>query len=204
MDPFDRSRDKGPSSWDLRHNFVANFTYDLPFGTNQTGAAGKILGGWQTSGILNLNTGNPSVVSIRFNNSRNLVIPSFNPSERPNLVAGKDNNPVLGGPDKYLDASSFVVATPGTLGNLGRNTITQPGLATLDFSLVKNTYVSEEVNVQFRAEFFNIFNRANFAAPNGTVFSSSRSPTRVSGSFGRITRTRTTARQVQFALKILF
>jgi hypothetical protein len=183
---------------------VANFTYDLPFGANQAGAAGKILGGWQTSGILNMNTGNPSFVSIRFNNSRNLQIPSFNPSERPDLVPGTDNNPVLGGPDKYLDASSFVVATPGTMGNLGRNTITQPGLVTLDFSLVKNTYVSEQVNFQFRAEFFNIFNRANFAAPNGTVFSSSRNPTSVSGSFGRITRTRTTGRQIQFALKILF
>ncbi|MCZ6769598.1 MAG: carboxypeptidase regulatory-like domain-containing protein [Acidobacteria bacterium] len=204
MDPFDRSRDKGPSSWDLRHNFVANFTYDLPFGANQTGAAGKILGGWQTSGILNMNTGNPSFVSIRFNNSRNLQIPSFNASERPDLIPGTDNNPVLGGPDQYLDPSSFVVATPGTMGNLGRNTITQPGLVTLDFSLVKNTYVSEQVNFQFRAEFFNIFNRANFAAPSTNVFSSSRNPTRVSGSFGRITRTRTTSRQIQFALKILF
>ena len=204
MDPFDRSRDRGPSSWDLRHNFVANFTYDLPFGSGMGGAAERLLGGWQTSGILNMNTGNPSVVTVRFNNSRNGIIPSFNPSERPDLVAGKDNNPVLGGPDKYLDASSFVVAEPGTMGNLGRNTITQPGLVTFDFSLIKETYVSEEVSVQFRAEFFNLFNRANFAAPSGTVFSSSRSPDRVSGSFGRIRRTKTSSRQIQFALKLLF
>ena len=204
MDPFDRSRDRGPSSWDLRHNFVANFTYELPFASGLGGAAGRILGGWQTSGILNMNTGHPSVVTVRFNNSRNGIIPSFNPSERPDLIPGKDNNPVLGGPDKYLDASSFVVAAPGTLGNLGRNTITQPGLVTFDFSLIKNTTVSEEVSVQFRAEFFNLFNRANFAAPRGTVFSSSRNPTRVSGSFGRIRATRSTARQIQFALKLLF
>ena len=204
MDPFDRSRDRGPSSWDLRHNLVANFTYDLPFGSGMGGAAERLLGGWQTSGILNMNTGNPSVVTVRFNNSRNGIIPSFNPSERPDLVAGKDNNPVLGGPDKYLDASSFVVAEPGTMGDLGRNTITQPGLVTFDFSLIKETYVSEEVSVQFRAEFFNLFNRANFAAPSGTVFSSSRSPDRVSGSFGRIRRTKTSSRQIQFALKLLF
>ena len=213
MDPFDRSRDRGPSSWDLRHNFVANFTYELPFAAGMGGAAERILGGWQTSGILNMNTGNPSVVSIRFNHSRNGIIPSFNPSERPDLVPGRDNNPVLGGPDRYLDASAFQVAdsdpsTPGIqggiLGNLGRNTITQPGLVTFDFSLLKDTYVSEEVSVQFRAEFFNLFNRANFAAPRGTVFSSSRNLTRPSGSFGRITRTKTTARQIQFALKLLF
>jgi hypothetical protein len=204
MDPFDRSRDRGPSSWDLRHNFVANFTYDLPFTAGIGGASEKILGGWKTSGILNMNTGNPSVVSIRFNNSRNGIIPSFNPSERPDLIPGKDNNPVLGGPDKYLDPSSFRVAKPGTMGDLGRNTITQPGLVTFDFSLLKDTYVSEGASVQFRAEFFNLFNRANFAAPRGTVFSSSRNPTRPSGSFGRITRTKTTSRQIQFALKLIF
>jgi hypothetical protein len=151
-----------------------------------------------------MNTGNPSVVSIRFNNSRNGIIPSFNPSERPDLIPGKDNNPVLGGPDKYLDPSSFRVAKPGTMGDLGRNTITQPGLVTFDFSLLKDTYVSEGASVQFRAEFFNLFNRANFAAPRGTVFSSSRNPTRPSGSFGRITRTKTTSRQIQFALKLIF
>ena len=203
MDPFDPSLDRGRSSWDIRHNFVLNFTYDLPFGRNQTGAAGKILGGWQTSGILNLHTGPPFTATVRFNNSRNLNTPAIPiPVERPNLKAGADNNPVLGGPDRYVDSSPFEVADVGTLGDLGRNTIDKPGHATFDFSLNKNTYVSEQVNVQFRAEFFNIFNRANFGTPSGVVFSRPGAP--ATNSFGRIRSTNTTSRQIQFALKILF
>ncbi|MBI2822910.1 MAG: TonB-dependent receptor [Acidobacteria bacterium] len=203
MDPFDRSRDRGRSSWDLRHNFVFNFSYDLPFGANRRGAASWLLSGWQTHGILNLNSGVPASVTVSFNRSRNLNTPSVAaPVERPDLKPGSTNNPVRGGADQYLDAAPFQLHEAGTLGNVGRNTVTGPGLATFDLSLLKKIRTSEQSQVQFRFEFFNLFNRANFNLPNGSVFTSAAGVP--SGSFGRITSTRTTSRQIQIALKFLF
>jgi len=99
---------------------------------------------------------------------------------------------------------------PGTCanlrGNLGRNIVVGPGLSKLDFSVFKNNYVkriSENFNAQFRAEFFNILNRANFASPtdNLSVFDQTGQPT---GSAGLLTSTQTTSRQIQFALKLIW
>ena len=89
----------------------------------------------------------------------------------------------------------------GYFGNLGRNTLTGPGLATLDFSLLKNLNLSETKRLQFRAEFFNLFNHANFALPDFDPFLSNG--TRDSRA-GKITSTNTTARQIQFGLKFIF
>jgi hypothetical protein len=96
---------------------------------------------------------------------------------------------------------------PGTcqnlIGNGGRNEIVGPGLVNVDFSLVKNNYIKEKFNVQFRAEFFNIFNHSNFSSPiaNDTLFDQTGAP--VAGA-GLITQTSTTSRQIQFALKLIF
>ncbi|MCZ6489138.1 MAG: hypothetical protein O7A06_01235 [Acidobacteria bacterium] len=120
---------------------------------------------------------------------------------RVDLAPGGNTNPVLGGPDRYYDASQFVVPQLGFFGNVGRNTLTSPGLFTFDFSLFKNINVTESSHFQFRAEFFNIFNRANFGDPNTTPFRSSGA---VNNSAGQITRTVTAARQIQFGLKFLF
>ena len=91
-------------------------------------------------------------------------------------------------------------------GNLGRNTLIGPGLVNFDFSLFKNNFVkrvSDAFNVQFRAEFFNIINRANFAPPldNRNVFDSAGNPI---GNAGLITSTQTPSRQIQFALKLIW
>ncbi|MDA2924413.1 hypothetical protein MYX65_07105 [Acidobacteria bacterium AH-259-L09] len=94
--------------------------------------------------------------------------------------------------------------SPNSLGNIGRNTLTSPGLITFDFGVSKSFTLREETKLQFRAEFFNLFNRANFAQPNMNVWggvpgSEVRNPTA-----GTITETTTPSRQIQFALKILF
>jgi len=115
--------------------------------------------------------------------------------EKPDLVAGADHNPVLGGPDQYFDSSAFVTPPSNTLGNVGRSTLIGPGVANVDLSFAKNTAVGEYVNVQFRAEFFNIFNRANFALPNVGIDSASA---------GRIEETVLTNRQIQFGLRVEF
>jgi hypothetical protein len=135
---------------------------------------------------------------------------------RPNLIPGGNNNPVLGGPDLYYDPTQFTSSTctgtvacvrgdpgyrEGYWGNLGRNTLTGPGLATLDFSLLKNLNLTETKRLQFRAEFFNLLNHANFALPNFAPFLNTglRDP-----EAGKIFSTNTSARQIQFALKFLF
>ena len=107
----------------------------------------------------------------------------------------------LATPDLYLDPCAFSFSDPQFFGNIGRNTVIGPGLATVDFSLVKNFPIREKARMQFRGEFFNILNRANFTNPSLSVFDSRG---RASGTVGRINSTSTSARQIQFGLKISF
>jgi hypothetical protein len=141
---------------------------------------------------------------------------------RPNLVPGASNNPTegafqpctafpataarqagleFGGPDLYFDPCAFSFADPQFFGSIGRNTVIGPGLATVDFSLVKSFPLRENTNLQFRSEFFNILNRANFRNPSSSAFDGQA---RASNTAGRITSTATTARQIQFGLKLTF
>ena len=112
-----------------------------------------------------------------------------------------------GNPNHYIKTQCLAFPKPANrLGNLGRNTVIGPGLANLDFSLFKNNRIrriSEDFNVQFRAEFFNVFNRANFASPtdNHTVFDQTGRPI---SSAGLIDSTQTPSRQIQFALKLIW
>jgi len=118
------------------------------------------------------------------------------------LIPGKTNNPNTGDPNAWFGDTedNFQLQELGYYGTLGRNTAEAPGIATLDLSINKTTSLGERVGLQFRAEFFNIFNRANWGAPNLTSFSRGRA----SSSFGEITRTTTTSRQIQFGVKIVF
>jgi hypothetical protein len=121
--------------------------------------------------------------------------------QRPDLVAGRSTNPILGGPDRYYDPAAFALPAPGFFGNLGRNTLIGPGLAMVDMSVNKRFRISEQVTLQFRTEMFNVLNRPNFGIPVArTVFTSS-GPV---GSAGRITSTLTSARQLQLGLKLTF
>lgn len=201
MDPYDRSRDRGLSCFDLRHNLSLNFGYDMP-GADMRGLLGQLIGGWKLGGIANFHTGAPAVVILGFQHSRIGNTGTASQAGRPNLKPGASNNPVLGGPDRYLDPSSFVLQEAGTMGDLGRNTIISPGLATFNGSLAKDFRITEERKVEFRAEFFNLFNRANFGPANGSVFTSANGV--VPSNFGRISSTITTARQIQFGLKVVF
>jgi hypothetical protein len=186
----------------VRHNFVFNFSYALPFGGDSSGLSRAALAGWQVSGILTLSGGNPRSALLGFNRSRNLnALSSLSVSDRPNVKAGADTNPVAGGVLNYWESSSFELSPAGTQGNVGRNTLITPGQATFDMSLVKNIALGGERSVQLRAEFFNLFNRANFGTPTTSVFTSATGP---NPSFGRITSTSTSARQGQLAVKLLF
>jgi len=120
------------------------------------------------------------------------------PFANPNFIG----NSILGTPTKWFNPAAFLQPPPnsGFWGNLSRNNLTGPGLATWDFSTIKNTTLHERLSLQFRAEIFNLLNRANFNTPNLIVFT----PSGLSGTAGAINSTSTTARQVQFALKLLW
>lgn len=199
-----RKADRGLSSFDIRHNFVANATYDLPFGAGHnwggsaSGVGSALISGWQLSSIVSLATGLPLTIQTGFNRSNN---GDFLSPDRPDLLTGANNNPVLGGPDQYFDPSVFVLPEAGTHGDLTRGTVITPGFASVDFSVVKNNRFGESGNVQFRAEFFNILNRPNFGLPEASLFQSNGSRR---GTAGRIQSTVNTSRQIQFSLKLMF
>ena len=202
LNPLDTASEKGPSNFDVPNVFTLNATVDLP-GQNLGGARAKLLGGWRLSAIVTVADGVPETLLLGYDNCRCLngfLLGFAGTDNRPDLIPGGDNNPVLGGPDKYFDPSQFVAGPEGFYGTLGRNTLRIPGVSQLDLALIKNTPLSEKANLQFRAEFFNLFNRPNFADPDTVLFRRGRR----NGAAGRITRTTTTSRQIQFGLKIVF
>lgn len=196
-------KERAVAPFDVRHNFNANFTYDLP-GRHLTGASGKLLGGWELSGILSLQSGNPFQVSTG-------VLPAYMASgfvgDYPDVKPGNkgyryNNRNPNGGANGYFDPNSFTVPTPGLVGNAGRSLLIGPGIAKFDFVLVKQTPINERINLQFRSEFFNIFNRANFGFPNGRIFANASGA--LAGAVGTITNTTTSSRQIQFAMRLFF
>lgn len=205
MFPLNPKLDWGPSTYDVRNLAVINGTYDLPIGHGKSwlgdasGWKERFVGGWALSAILTLQDGFPFTPQLGYNpsnngDSRDPVRPSYNPAFTGPII--------LGSPNEYFNPNAFLPPIPGTYGNVGRDVLTGPGLADLDFSVIKNTHVTERVNLQFRAELFNILNRVNFGTPNAVVFSSA-SPTPASTA-GLITSTSTTSRQIQFGLKLQF
>jgi hypothetical protein len=201
--PLDLSADYGRGSFDVRHSATINATYDLPFGEGKAFHGGKwanrTAGGWQLSAIETLQSGLPFTPQLSYNpandgDSRNPVRPSWNPDFSGRIIEG--------GPNQYFNPAAFIQPLAGTYGNVGRNILQGAGLATTDFSLAKKFAVSERVHIQFRAEFFNAFNRVNLNTPNPVVYTAATggpSPTA-----GVITSTATTSRQIQFGAKVLF
>jgi Carboxypeptidase regulatory-like domain/TonB dependent receptor len=183
QDSYDFNGDRGLSDFDARHRFVFNGIYDLPFRGN------CLLDGWQLAAIVQLQSGSP--INVVTNNT---TVNGINNTLRPNVTG-----PIatIGTVEKWFDTSVFT-AVP-RFGNLGRNVVIGPGFSNTDFAIIKNTKVGETLRVQFRAEFFDLFNHANFGAPGNVVgtpafgqITSTRFPTGESGS----------SRQIQFAVKV--
>jgi hypothetical protein len=181
--------DRGLSSFDLRQRLSLSYFYDLPLGK------GRLRGGWQTFGIWTFQSGRPFTVALladldNSNTGRSTL--GFGANDRPNLV----RSPALAAPTPglWFDTAAFTMPPYGSFGNAGRNILTGPGLGNVNVSLVKNTRLAERVSLQFRAEAFNLFDRANFDLPD--IFFGS--PT-----FGRISSAGS-PRRMQFGLKLLF
>jgi hypothetical protein len=196
--------DYGRASFDVRNTAVINATYDLPFGRKIASGDNRwwnaAFGNWQLSGIETLVSGLPFTPQLSYNpsndgDSRNPVRPSLNPAFSGSIIEG--------GPGQYFNPNAFIQPLANTYGNAPRNFMQGPALAETDFSVAKKFLFTERINLQFRAELFNIFNRTNFNNPNPVVFTSATSVL-PSATAGVITSTSTTSRQVQFGLKLLW
>ena len=203
LDRNDLRRDWGPSALNITSQVSISAHYELPFGDGKHwrssggGFENRLIGGWEINGIAALLSGFPFTPQIGSNSSGDGD--TRNP-DRPSVYPSFSGPVLLQSPDQWFNPSAFILPAPGTYGNLGRGTLTGPGLATLDVSLSKDTVVCERSKLQFRAEFFNVLNRANFATPNPIVFSNGA----FSSSAGLITSTTTTSRQIQFGFKVVF
>ena len=182
---------RGPSGFDVKHRAVTSYVYELPFGKGKrwlsdNAVVGKIVGGWQMSGISTLTTGRPFNVSLA--SGVNNGAPSW-----PNRIgSGKLDNP---DPFRWFNPADFVAPEPNTYGNVARGVLYSPGHVNFDTSFVKNTSIGERYNLQFRFEMFNMFNTPAFGFPNAAI----GSPT-----VGRITSTVADNRSLQMALKFEF
>jgi len=214
QDPFDARSERALSDFDARNNFVGNFLYDLPFGKgrqfggNLTGAVGTLVSGWSTGGIVTLRSGFPFGVALGFDRAGNGV--DNVQSQRPNAAPGVNlSNATTGDPMRFVDPSFFQLQPAGFYGNLGRNALRGPDLRSFDMSLTKKTAITERLRSEFRFEAFNLFNRTNFAPPEAfnriiyTGVDSTGAPV-LNPTFGQLTRTATSLRQLQFGLKFLW
>ena len=185
QDSYDVRGDRGLSDYDVRHRFVWSGMYELPFTGHQ------LVEGWQLAAIVQAQSGNP-VNIVTSNSTLNGV---------PNTVRPDVTGPIriLGEVDRWFDTSVFT-AVP-RFGNFGRNVIIGPGFHTVDLSLRKRTRIGAKLNIDLRAEIFDLFNHANFGQPGNVVGSVD---------FGKITSTRFptgdsgSSRQVQLALNVSF
>jgi Carboxypeptidase regulatory-like domain len=201
--PFYRGLNRGVASFSLAHQFNTNFSYQLPFGSGQRfgssagGVIDRIIGGWQWNGSVRVEGGFPFTPLTGSNTSgtgdnSNSDVPNWNPNFKGPVILGR--------PDQWFDPRAFVLPAQGTFGNVARGSLRGPGLFNFDTSLFKKVRITEGLNLQFRAEAFNVLNHANFGYPNEVVFQGND----YSSSAGVITNTATTSRQIQFALKLLF
>ena len=189
-DIFNLSQERGRLA--PKHRYVGSFIWELPKLANAHPVAKHVLGGWETNGILTLQSGP--------------YLTFFSGGDRNNNGQGRDRADLIGNPfldtgrsrgeviERYYNPAAFAPNGPGSLGNSGRGILAGPGLATVDFGLLKNIPVHEDYRLQFRAEFFNLFNRVNLLGPIVNV---------THARAGAITETRD-PRVIQMALKFIF
>jgi hypothetical protein len=200
---YRKELNRGVSSYSLAQQFSAYYSYLLPFGNGQrfgsgaTGVVDKLIGGWQWNGSVRVAGGFP-FTPLTGSNTTGTGDPSI--SEVPNWNPDFKGKLILGKPDQWFDPRAFVLPLQGTFGNVSRGALRGPGLFMVDSSLLKRVRIGEGLNLQFRAEAFNVLNHPNFSYPNEVLFQG----TEYSPSGGVITATATTSRQIQFALKLLF
>jgi hypothetical protein len=206
---FDRKGSRGPSDFDVRNNFVANVVYELP-------GRGRLLGGWQVSGVASVHSGLPFTPVLAFDNAD---VQSLLTAERPDLVGNPDagvcpNGDRVGTVSCWFNLSAFAVPPAGQFGNAGRNILRGPAFAQLDEALHKDFAITERRKITLGVEAYNLFNHPNFGVPSNT-----QSPLALGGNgdavfkdaagnfadnAGQILTTAGTARQIQLVGRFTF
>ena len=197
--------EKGPTSFDVKFMNVTSVVYQLPFGTGRTFGAHwnpvlkALLGDWELNAINTANTGNP--INVYYSPSAANDVTGLTQDWRgeaflrPNVTGSsisQSNSALI---NNYFAGYTFTTPPPSApFGNLSRNAFRTPGLEQWDLGVDKNFHVTERANLQFRSEFFNVLNHTNLGLPN---------PVTTNSAFGTI-RTTFPARQIQFALKLMF
>jgi TonB dependent receptor len=196
QDSFCRACDKASSDDDIRHTFNLSAVYALPF-------KNRIWGNWEISAIGTAQTGLPVNITVDRSNSAVPGLFAISGEMRPNYVPGTSLTPAAGSnPNDWINLAAFAVPANQTFGNLGRNIFRAPAISQLDMGLSKFVTIKERLNLRFRADLFNVFNRAQFGAPNADISASN---------FGTITSTissyatgRGTPRELQLSAKVSF
>jgi hypothetical protein len=208
QDSFCRACDKASSDDDVRQLFNLSAVYQLPFGAGRRhlssrGVAQTIFGGWTMSAIATSQTGLPFNITITRSNGSVPGDLAISGEERPNYVYGVSLTPPGGStPQEWVNPAAFSTPASGTFGDLGRNAFRARGISDVDLALAKDFSLTERVHIHFRADVFNVFNRAQYGAPNANLSASN---------FGVITSTissyatgRGTPREFQLSGKISF
>ncbi len=200
---YDISGNKGLSNFDRRNRFILNYVWDLPFGhgkkfLDKGGITDAIVGGWQWGGVATIESGTPFTVQL----TANVSGIASSSADRPNCVS----NPNTGAPDtvaEWFNVNAFapnttIVPAAGSpyklLGTCGRNTVEGPPVRNFDTTLAKNFSLTERTHLEFRADFFDLFNHPNFNTPNRYFGTST---------FGQITSAQL-PRLIQFGLRLSF
>ena len=202
------SCERGLSIFDARHRFVSSVLYEPPFGKGRRflnhGVASAIAGGWELSSIVTFSSGFPEYISDGVDRSNTAV-----GNDRPNATGASTSlsNPTTG---EWFNIQAFALQPLGTFGNVGRDVVTGPGIASWDFSTLRNFNFTERRYLQFRFEAFNAANHPNWGDPgvsmNANQLTSAGVPIPGTGAFGQITSTRSgiDMRELQFSLKLIF
>ena len=215
--PFLPTKDEyGPSAYDIRHNFVANAVYPLPWHLGgrraaQNGFVNQIASGWSVSGLAKLSSGVPFNLSGSISSSQRTCttfpcLDTLPPDITTTPLQKSSRNP-----SAYFNLNAFQLPPVGHLGHVSRHMVSGPAIVAYDMSVAKDLSFGRDfhgIRGQFRVDSFNIFNRANFGLPNGTLYlqqGTAAAPTfSQNPAAGKITNTSTNPRQFQFAFRILF
>lgn len=188
-DPTDFRLNYGPSDSDVRNRFTASYIYELPKLRSAHGIVAGLINDWQNQGIVDWQTGSPYSI-----NSNNDTAATGIGGDYADFVSGVSINPAHRGVSSYFNPAAFQEAANATYGDTSRNFLNGPSLVNVNFSLFKEFPLREAGKLQFRSEFFNLFNHPNFNNPDNTVGD---------GTFGQLTSSQP-GRIAQFALKYLF
>ncbi|HEY7500132.1 MAG TPA: TonB-dependent receptor [Vicinamibacterales bacterium] len=202
---------RGPADFDTRHNWVMSVTWQMPYAPATTSIARAVFGGWRLSGIWTMKTGQPLTAFVAANRSRSQWNPSRGPGigqDRPSYTPGfGPDNAINGTPEQWFNPGAFVLQPAGTFGNTGRGDFRGPNLRTLDVSLSKDipwARLGEGNKIEIRIEAFNVLNRANFGIPELRAFAGQADGEAPLATFGRISSTVTSSRQIQIGARVTF